>query len=227
MKIKIKKSVWMMLWAMMLTCLYMTVSAAADETAAEDADTVGVEETVNESGEDGLTASGLYEVGRQWADEHQELFQTIVLVLGLVVYGGVQLIGYFRVRKPVVLSSNNAVEMYRNTAQEIKDVKKDAVNRIREAYRLTEETVQQMQEKMESSVKVAVQAVAQAQVKTEEQTQELVRSREAVLLMSRVVGRLLEESSLPARTRDEIHALVQEAEAKMKEENHGTDAAEL
>ncbi len=224
---KIRKSAWMMLVAVIFTCLYMTVPAVADETAAEDADTVCVEETVNESGEDGLTASGLYEVGRQWADEHPELFQTIVWVLGLVVYGGVQLIGYFRVRKPVVRSSNNAVEMYRNTAKQIQAVNEDAGNRIREANRLTEETVQQMQEKMESAVKVAVQAVAKAQVKTEEQTQELVRSREAVLLMSRVVGRLLEESSLPARTRDEIHALVQEAEAKMKEENHGTDAAEL
>lgn len=224
---KIRKSVWMMLVAVIFTCLYMMVPAVADETAAEDADTVGVEETMNESGEDVVTASGLYEVGRQWADEHPELFQTIVWVLGMVVYGGVQLIGYFRVRKPVVRSSNNAVEMYQNTAEQIRAVNKDAENRIREANRLTEETVQQMQEKMESAVKVAVQAVAQAQVKTEEQTQELVRSREAVLLMSRVVGRLLEESSLPARTRDEIHALVQEAEDKMKEENHGTDAAEL
>ena len=224
---KIRKSVWGMLVAVILTCLYMKVPAVADETAVEDADTVGVEETVSESGEDGLTASGLYEAGRQWADEHPELFQTIVWVLGLVVYGGVQLIGYFRVRKPVVRSSNNAVEMYRNTAEQMRDVNENAVKKIQEANRMTEETVQQMQEKMESAVKVAVQAVAQAQVKTEEQTQELVRSREAVLLMSRVVGRLLEESSLPARTRDEIHALVQEAEAKMKEENHGTEAVEL
>ncbi len=224
-------------------------SEAVQETVPEtDAATEAITEAETEADGDDAVMSGLYDRGRRWAEENPEVFSAIVTAMSVLIYGFVQFLGYMKAKRTVVKSSNNAVELYRIAAQQIADNNKETLTQIETANRTAasrvlginqryEEQIRAVNRKAEESItaiqQVAVQAMEKSHAAIEAvrrdtgiQTDEMKRDREAVLLLSRVIGRLLEESSLPSRVRDEIHGLVSEAKDKLEGESHEESTGE-
>ncbi len=184
----------------------------------EESETVPRNETAAEETEKESTAFlGLYERGRRWAAKNPVWFTNIMTGLGVFFYSMVRLIANMAIKKPIVKASNNAVEICRKT----EDMRLQSEERLNQTLSETEERMLKTCAAMENTQK-RMEAENKA-------TMDVIKGdRRAVLLMSCVVGRLMEESSLPARTRDEIHTMMTEAnrlvaEQKEAEENENCD----
>lgn len=171
-----------------------TVAETVYETTAE-----SIEETVAETNAAvTVTAEGIYRAGVQWAKDNPEIFASLLIASVLMIVGVLQFIAYIRVKKPVVTSSNNAVEVYTS-----------AEERIRQNNTETEARMAEILQKAEAMTEVIARMAEEGK-----------RYREAVELLSEVVGRLMEESSLPDRIRKDIHKLVAKADDMIRREEH-------
>lgn len=177
-------------------------SAHAETTPDTVAETAPETITETETDEDRAAAivGGLYETGRQWAVAHPELFAAIVIAGIALLAILIQFIGNIRIKKKVVTSSDNAVEICHTTTQQI----------------------QANNERANEHIALLLQRADEMVKEVIRQKEEADRNREAVVLLSEVVSRLMEESALPARTRNDIHKLVARAERLIdrKEKDH-------
>ncbi len=190
-------------------------------------------EAGNESEENII--DGLYARGRQWVEDNPVLFTNISTALAVIVYGMTQLIGHIGIKKPVVKASNNAVEIctkteenVENTYREMKKIGEEMIKRteklgmdmVRETGKIGTDMIQEAI----GALNIYTERMESIQRNSDKQLRVIRHDREAVLLMARVVGRLLEESSLPARTRDEIHTMMAEAQALLDlSDDNGSD----
>ncbi len=183
----------------------VTEEAVTDPTHGTEAspETVAVEE--GESETESSVLGSLYDRGRRWAEENPSVFASLSSALGVLFFCLSELIGRVKLKKPVITASNNAVEMYRRTEQ-----------RVGETFGAMEKLSSGMVHTTREALDRSLDKLGEVQATAEAQLRVIQADREAVLLMARVVGRLLEESSLPQRTRDEIHELMVEADGLME-----------
>ncbi len=191
----------------LLVCLLLAVTLTVTVAGAEEAATVP-EAATEGAGED---AGGidLYEIGKTWINKHPEAASSIATALGVVLYGLLQFIGIVKSKKPVITATNNAVEMYTRTAAE---VKVDREEFTAEVSRVIEEAMSKMEACKDAAAEVCRKAADMS---------ENGRKRDdALLLLTTVIGRLMEESALPERKRDEMRGYIAEAKSLMEGKTH-------
>ncbi len=170
----------------------------------------GPETTAGES-----PTPGLYGTVSRWAEENPTVFAAGVLAVAVIAFGISQLIAFTVIKRRVVASSDNAVSIY-----------EDAVEKIKAAYEDAGKLEEDVRRRAEGALGDALAALQAMRDQTSDQLRVIKSDREAVLLLAEVVGRLLEESALPARVRDEIHALLLRANGQLEGLQEGGDGHE-